>query len=79
MDLLSSQFKFFLVLVPNLFPTSLVAFSTHAADMQESEVSAVKYIKWIEYEELQRKKDASFVPCDVDGGYSALFSAIRSR
>jgi hypothetical protein len=50
-----------------------------AANMQESEVSAVKYIKWKEYEELQRRKDASLVPFDVDGGYSGLFSALRSR
>ena len=53
--------------------------STCAASMQESEVSAVKYIKWKDYEELERKKDPSFVPYDVDGVYSALFSALRSR
>lgn len=50
-----------------------------AFTLQESEVSAVKYIKWKEYEELQRRKDASLVPFDVDGGYSGLFSALRSR
>lgn len=58
---------------------SLLVLSICAANMQESEVSAVKYIKWKEYEELQRRKDASLVPFDVDGGYSGLFSGLRSR
>lgn len=58
---------------------ALRVLSRCAVLMQESEVAAVKYIKWKEYEELLRKKDASFVPCDVDGGYGALFSALRRR
>jgi len=47
--------------------------------MQESEVSAVKYMKWQDYEETLRKEDPAYVPADVDGDYKALFSALRSR
>jgi hypothetical protein len=58
-----------------LIPTQ----AKHAANMQESEVSAVKYMKWQDYEEDLRKEDPAYVPADVDGGYSPLFSALRSR
>nr|XP_024376311.1 nudix hydrolase 3-like [Physcomitrium patens]PNR53362.1 hypothetical protein PHYPA_007037 [Physcomitrium patens] len=50
-----------------------------AFTLQETEVSAVKYMKWQDYEDAVRKEDSSYVPCDVDGGYSALFSALRRR
>lgn len=50
-----------------------------AFTLQESEVSAVKYMKWQDYEEVLRKEDPAYVPADVDGGYSKLFSALRSR
>lgn len=50
-----------------------------AFTLQKSEVSAVKYMKWQDYEEVLRKEDPAYVPADVDGGYSKLFSALRSR
>ncbi|CAM6010514.1 unnamed protein product [Sphagnum balticum] len=61
-------------LVTLVEPIPLDAFS-----LQESEVSAVKYIGWKEYAELLRKEDAGYVPYEVDGGYGELFSAIQKR
>jgi hypothetical protein len=39
----------------------------------------VKYIGCDEYENRLREKDPEYVPHEVDGDYSKLFSTIRDR
>lgn len=47
--------------------------------MQESEVSAVKYIPWEKYKAVLEKEDPEYVPYDVSGIYGKLFSVIENR
>ncbi|KAH9667584.1 Nudix hydrolase 3 [Citrus sinensis] len=61
-------------LVTTLNPIPLEAFT-----LQQTEVSAVKYIAYEEYKNLLAKDDPSFVPYDVNGGYGQLFNIISQR
>ncbi|KAF3432522.1 hypothetical protein FNV43_RR27262 [Rhamnella rubrinervis] len=61
-------------LVTTLDPIPLEAFT-----LQESEVSAVKYISYKEYRSLLAKEDPQYVPYDVDGDYNKLFDVIEQR
>ncbi|GFZ03992.1 nudix hydrolase homolog 3 [Actinidia rufa] len=61
-------------LVTTLAPIPLEAFT-----LQESEVSAVKYIPFEEYKNLLAKKDPEYVPYDVNGEYGQLFDIIARR
>lgn len=60
--------------VTTLAPIPLEAFS-----LQESEVSAVKYIPFEEYKSLLGNDDPDYVPCDVNGQYGQLFNLIDER
>ncbi|XP_057538626.1 nudix hydrolase 3 [Amaranthus tricolor] len=61
-------------LVTTIAPIPLEAFS-----LQESEVSAVKYISCEEYKSLLAKEDPFYVPYDVNGQYGQLFDFIAQR
>ncbi|PON52763.1 Dihydroneopterin triphosphate diphosphatase [Parasponia andersonii] len=61
-------------LVTTLDPIPLDAFT-----LQESEVSAVKYISYKEYRSLLAKEDSGYVPYDVNGQYGQLFDIIERR
>ncbi|KAJ8755200.1 hypothetical protein K2173_018998 [Erythroxylum novogranatense] len=61
-------------LVTTLDPIPLEAFS-----LQESEVSAVKYISYEEYKSLLSKEDPHYVPYDVHDQYGQLFNIIEKR
>ncbi|KAM6571201.1 hypothetical protein CsatA_015281 [Cannabis sativa] len=61
-------------LVTTLDPIPLEAFT-----LQESEVSAVKYISYKEYKSLLAKEDPAYVPYDVNGQYGQLFDIIEQR
>uniref|UniRef100_A0A803KUE1 Nudix hydrolase domain-containing protein n=1 Tax=Chenopodium quinoa TaxID=63459 RepID=A0A803KUE1_CHEQI len=61
-------------LVTTIAPIPLEAFS-----LQESEVSAVKYISCDEYKSLLAKDDPDYVPYDVNGQYGELFNYIAQR
>ncbi|XP_050286851.1 nudix hydrolase 3 isoform X2 [Quercus robur] len=61
-------------LVTTLDPIPLEAFT-----LQESEVSAVKYISYEEYRSLLAKEDPDYVPYDVNGQYGRLFDIIEQR
>lgn len=61
-------------LVTTLDPIPLEAFT-----LQESEVSAVKYISYEEYRSLLAKEDPEYVPYDVNGQYGQLFDIIEHR
>ncbi|GMY38504.1 nudix hydrolase 3 [Fagus crenata] len=61
-------------LVTTLDPIPLEAFT-----LQESEVSAVKYISYEEYRSLLAKEDPEYVPYDVNGQYGRLFDIIEHR
>ncbi|KAI7726450.1 hypothetical protein M8C21_018340 [Ambrosia artemisiifolia] len=61
-------------LVTTLDPIPLEAFT-----LQESEVSAVKYISIEDYKHLLAKGDPHHVPYDVDGPYGQLFDIITKR
>ncbi|XP_043695886.1 nudix hydrolase 3-like isoform X2 [Telopea speciosissima] len=61
-------------LVTTLAPIPLEAFT-----LQESEVSAVKYISLEEYRSLLAKEDHEYVPCDVNGQYGQLFDILAKR
>ncbi|KOM54845.1 hypothetical protein LR48_Vigan10g073700 [Vigna angularis] len=61
-------------LVTTLDPIPLEAFA-----LQESEVSAVKYIFYEEYKRLLAKEDSDYVPYDVNGEYGQLFDVIEKR
>lgn len=61
-------------LVTTLNPIPLEAFT-----LQQTEVSAVKYIAYEEYKNLLAKDDPNFVPYDVNGGYGQLFNIISQR
>ncbi|KAG4383377.1 hypothetical protein GLYMA_13G072500v4 [Glycine max] len=61
-------------LVTTLDPIPLEAFV-----LQETEVSAVKYISYEEYKRLLAKEDSGYVPYDVNGQYGQLFDIIEKR
>ncbi|KAL2489821.1 Nudix hydrolase 3 [Forsythia ovata] len=61
-------------LVTTLDPIPLEAFT-----LQESEVSAVKYISLEEYRSLLAKEDPRYVPYDVNDVYGQLFEIIWKR
>ncbi|XP_065634208.1 nudix hydrolase 3 [Quercus suber] len=61
-------------LVTTLDPIPLGAFT-----LQESEVSAVKYISYEEYRSLLAKEDPDYVPYDVNVQYGRLFDIIEQR
>ncbi|XP_073263985.1 nudix hydrolase 3-like [Populus alba] len=61
-------------LVTTVDPIPLEAFT-----LQETEVSAVKYISFKEYRSLLVKEDPDYVPYDVDEQYGHLFEIIRRR
>lgn len=46
---------------------------------QESEVSAVKYIPYVEYKRLLAEENSDYVPYDVLGQYGQLFDIIEKR
>ncbi|KAJ9178897.1 hypothetical protein P3X46_010743 [Hevea brasiliensis] len=61
-------------LVTTVDPIPLEAFT-----LQESEVSAVKYISYEEYRSLLAKEHPDYVPYDVTGEYGQLFDIIKQR
>lgn len=61
-------------LVTTIDPIPLEAFT-----LQETEVSAVKYIAYDEYKSLLAKEDSDYVPYDVNGKYGQLFDIIEKR
>ncbi|XP_048432699.1 LOW QUALITY PROTEIN: nudix hydrolase 3 [Pyrus x bretschneideri] len=61
-------------LVTTVDPIPLEAFT-----LQETEVSAVKYISYEDYRSLLAKDDPKYVPCDVNGQYGQLFDIIARR
>ncbi|KAI3707317.1 hypothetical protein L6452_25733 [Arctium lappa] len=61
-------------LVTTVAPIPLEAFT-----LQESEVSAVKYISIEEYKQALVKEDPQYVPLSVDGEYGQLFDIITKR
>uniref|UniRef100_A0A1S3CE65 Nudix hydrolase domain-containing protein n=1 Tax=Cucumis melo TaxID=3656 RepID=A0A1S3CE65_CUCME len=61
-------------LVTTLDPIPLEAFT-----LQESEVSAVKYIHYLKYKTLLGSQNSEYVPYDVDGQYGQLFDIITQR
>ncbi|KAJ7004871.1 hypothetical protein NC653_009645 [Populus alba x Populus x berolinensis] len=61
-------------LVTTVDPIPLEAFT-----LQETEVSAVKYISYEEYRSFLVKEDPDYVPYDVDEQYGQLFEIIRKR
>lgn len=61
-------------LVTTVDPIPLEAFT-----LQETEVSAVKYISFEEYRSLLVKEDPDYVPYEVDEQYGQLFEIIRRR
>ncbi|KAK4745990.1 hypothetical protein SAY87_012302 [Trapa incisa] len=61
-------------LVTILDPIPLEAFT-----LQESEVSAVKYLHYDQYRNLLLKEDPEYVPYDVNGQYGQLFNIIEQR
>lgn len=61
-------------LVTTMYPIPLEAFT-----LQESEVSAVKYISTEEYKSMLAKEDPQYVHYDVDGRYGQLFKILSKR
>ncbi|KAF8689876.1 hypothetical protein HU200_041508 [Digitaria exilis] len=61
-------------LVTTLSPIPLEAFT-----LQESEVSAVKYMRCEEYKSCLAKESGEYVPYDVNGKYGQLFNIIEER
>ncbi|KAK3219203.1 hypothetical protein Dsin_013173 [Dipteronia sinensis] len=61
-------------LVTTRDPIPLEAFT-----LQETEVSAVKYIGYEEYRSLLAKEDPGYVPYDINGQYGQLFHVITKR
>lgn len=61
-------------LVTTLDPIPLEAFT-----LQESEVSAVKYLSVEEYRDLLAKEDPDYVPYDVNDRYHQIFEIISKR
>ncbi|CAI9289236.1 unnamed protein product [Lactuca saligna] len=61
-------------LVTTVSPVPLEAFT-----LQESEVSAVKYISIEEYKQALAKEDPKYVPYSLEGQYGQLFDIIMKR
>lgn len=61
-------------LVTTIDPIPLEAFT-----LQESEVSAIKYISLEEYRNLLLKEDPQYVPYDVNDQYGQLFEILAKR
>ncbi|KAL5212822.1 hypothetical protein ABZP36_023669 [Zizania latifolia] len=61
-------------LVTTLTPIPLAAFT-----LQESEVSAVRYMPCDEYKSCLEKGSGEYVPYDVNGAYGQLFNIIEKR
>ncbi|XP_023735091.1 nudix hydrolase 3 [Lactuca sativa] len=61
-------------LVTTVSPIPLEAFT-----LQESEVSAVKYISIEEYKQALAKEDPEYVPYSLEGQYGQLFDIIMKR
>ncbi|KAJ8423741.1 hypothetical protein Cgig2_031331 [Carnegiea gigantea] len=61
-------------LVTTISPIPLEAYT-----LQETEVSAVKYISCEEYKSLLEKADPGYVPYDINGHYGQLFEMIAQR
>uniref|UniRef100_A0A2P2KWN4 Uncharacterized protein MANES_11G069700 n=1 Tax=Rhizophora mucronata TaxID=61149 RepID=A0A2P2KWN4_RHIMU len=61
-------------LVTTIDPIPLEAFT-----LQETEVSAVKYINYEEYRSLLSRDHPDYVPYDVNGQYCQLFDIIKQR
>ncbi|XP_037491143.1 nudix hydrolase 3 isoform X2 [Jatropha curcas] len=61
-------------LVTTVDPIPLEAFT-----LQETEVSAVKYISCDEYRNLLAKEHPDYVPYDINGQYGLLFETIKQR
>lgn len=59
--------------------TTIEPIPSEAFTLQESEVSAVKYISIEEYRSLLAVEDSQYVPYDVDGQYGQLFDIIAKR
>eukprot|EP00268_Persea_americana_P055416 TRINITY_DN643_c0_g3_i1.p1 TRINITY_DN643_c0_g3~~TRINITY_DN643_c0_g3_i1.p1 ORF type:complete len:926 (+),score=205.34 TRINITY_DN643_c0_g3_i1:55-2778(+) len=59
--------------------TTPVPIPLEAFTLQETEVSAVKYIFWEDYKHLLEKEDENYVPYNVQGQYGQLFSIIEKR
>lgn len=48
--------------------------------LQESEVSAVKYVHYEDLITQLKAGDPQYVPCDpINGGYAQLFSTLRTK
>ncbi|KAL5699873.1 Nudix hydrolase 3 [Ranunculus cassubicifolius] len=61
-------------LVTTLAPIPLEAFT-----LQDTEVSAVKYISWKEYQQILANEDPHYVPYDMTGQYAQLFNLLSKR
>ncbi|KAI4355864.1 hypothetical protein L6164_004595 [Bauhinia variegata] len=61
-------------LVTTLDPIPLEAFT-----LQDTEVSAVKYVSYEEYKSLLANQDSDYVPYDASGQYGQLFDTIQKR
>ncbi|KAK9280933.1 hypothetical protein L1049_003824 [Liquidambar formosana] len=61
-------------LVTTMAPIPLEAFT-----LQESEVSAVKYISFEEYKSVLANEEPEYVPYDINGQYGQLFDIIARR
>nr|KYP51318.1 Nudix hydrolase 3 [Cajanus cajan] len=59
--------------------TTLDRIPLEAFALQETEVSAVKYISYEEYKRLLANEDSDYVPYDVNGEYGQLFDIIEKR
>lgn len=59
--------------------TTVSPIPAEAFTLQQSEVSAVKYISYGEYRDILAKEDSSYVPYDINGGYGQLFHIIETR
>ncbi|XP_022147163.1 nudix hydrolase 3 isoform X2 [Momordica charantia] len=59
--------------------TTLDRIPLEAFTLQESEVSAVKYIHYLEYKRLLANRDPAYAPYDVNGQYGQLFDIIAQR
>ncbi|PNY12601.1 nudix hydrolase 3-like protein, partial [Trifolium pratense] len=57
--------------------TTIDPIPQEAFKLQESEVSAIKYIAYDEYKRLLAKEDSDYVPYDVHGQYGQLFDIIE--
>ncbi|PIA37104.1 hypothetical protein AQUCO_03100094v1 [Aquilegia coerulea] len=59
--------------------TTLAPIPPEAFTLQETEVSAVKYISWKEYEKILASEDPDYVPYDMRGEYAQLFNILSKR